>query len=144
MAIRPTPIRIDPVELLTKKSKSSKAKNHPKPKKSRKQSRKQSRSKSRKQSQRSKLIKKEEKEYQVPKLERKQFVQDSPNRVSPGRAIQQRLSPYFGQDHNNRCVDDCGPDVIKDLKMMEKRTRNKSELNQLVKENILVRSTSKI
>lgn len=189
MSIRPTPIRIDPVELLeTPKSQTkskarsrTKAKSRPRSRtKSKAKSRKRSRTKSRtkaksrtrsrsrsktkaKSRKRSKtkaksrtrsrnrskkkltikLTPKEREKYQVPKLERK-VMSEFESRVSPERAIRQRLSPYFGQDHDNRPTHDAGPGVIKDLTQMKRKTKNKPILNQLVNENILVRAASDI
>ena len=69
-------------------------------------------------------------------------MEKTTNRVSPTRAVLQRLSPYFGQTEENRVV----PEMISKKKTMEeleylaKKNKNKPVLNQLIQENILIRS----
>lgn len=140
MSLRAKPIRIDPLDLLIKPKKAgalhkSKLK---KPKQFRGKSKKRSRERSKKRSH--KASEKKSKTYQMPELKRKTMPNYNSNgRVSSEHAMQQRLSPFFGQEANNGSTNILDRQVMIDLKQMKKATQDKPILNQLVEENLLVR-----
>lgn len=62
------------------------------------------------------------------------------NRVSASHAVLQRLSPYFGQDKDNRVVKKQQKNTMDELEYLAEKNKNKPILNQLIQENILIRS----
>jgi len=130
----------------SKRSKSkSKRNNKSKNKRKRSKSKSRNRSKSKNKSKNNKLGNKltSNSIYQPIKLTKNnRSVQNNQisSRVDYDSIIQERLSPYFGQEQNNRAVPDLGPQILKRLERLSQRTDPSSPFYQVIKENILVRS----
>ena len=158
---RPKPIRIDPVKLISSEKTKTQSRKHSRKhskkqsrKQSRKHSKKQSRKHSRKQSRKKesrkrpklkkltiKMTKEEEKKFQVPKIKSPTPINfKTDNRVCPERAVYQRLSPYFGQDKDNRPTTHTDNMTMIDLQKLKQKTRKSPLLNTLVKQNIQIRA----
>ena len=131
---------------VSKRSKSkSKRNNKSKNKRKRSKSKSRNRSKSKNKSKNNKLGNKltSNSIYQPIKLTKNnRSVQNNQisSRVDYDSIIQERLSPYFGQEQNNRAVPDLGPQILKRLERLSQRTDPSSPFYQVIKENILVRS----
>lgn len=162
--IRPKPVRIDPVELIGKKlsSKTSKKNQKKSSRRSRsksqkgkpERSRRRSKSKSKKGKQRrsrskSKQRKTKAKRKFIPPIYKpihlNRSIRAPPkseqgNRVDYDSAISTRLSPYFGQTTDNRPGKVIKGDAIRQFEYLKKRIGKDSPLQEVLSENILVRS----